>query len=99
MAKIGVVYIMASQNRRVLYTGVTSNLPARVIQHKEKWFRKSFSAKYNCCILVYYKTFPSILDAITEEKRIKGGSRKNKEELINQSNPFWEDLWEEIKDW
>lgn len=90
---------MASKNRNVLYTGVTSDLVSRVIQHKEKYFPKSFTVKYNCCILVYYRGFTTIVQAIAEEKRIKGGSRKKKELLINSMNPEWKDLWEEIKNW
>jgi putative endonuclease len=34
-----------------------------------------------------------------EEKRIKGGSRKRKEDLINAMNHEWKDLWEVIKNW
>lgn len=88
---------MASNNRKVLYTGVTSDLLYRVMQHKEKYFPKSFSAKYNCRILVYYESFTTIDQAIAEEKRIKGGSRKKKEDLIDSMNPQWNDLWEEVK--
>ena len=57
----------------------------------------SFSAKYNCVKLVYYRRFESIVEAITEEKRIKGGSRKKKEDLINGINPEWKDLYDENK--
>ena len=57
----------------------------------------SFSAKYNCIKLVYYNRFDTIMAAITEEKRIKGGSRKKKEMLINSKNPEWKDLYEEIR--
>ena len=38
-----------------------------------------------------------IIEAIAEEKRIKGGSRKKKEALINRMNPEWKDLYEQIK--
>jgi putative endonuclease len=99
MKRGGVVYIMASNNRKVLYTGVTSDLVLRVMQHKEKVFPKSFTSKYNCCILVYYQSFTTIDQAIMEEKRIKGGNRKSKEKLISMSNPEWKDLWEEIRNW
>ncbi len=34
-----------------------------------------------------------------EEKRIKGGSRKKKEILVNSMNPEWKDLWEEVRNW
>jgi putative endonuclease len=93
----GWVYIMCSLNHSTLYVGVTSNLPSRVYQHKHKHYPNSFSAKYNCVNLVYYRWFGTIIEAITEEKRIKGGSRKRKEEMINGMNPDWKDLYEEIK--
>lgn len=77
--------------------GVTSNLAARVAQHKEKMHLTSFTARYNCIKLVYYNWFDTIMEAITEEKRIKGGSRKKKEILINSMNPQWNDLYDQVK--
>jgi putative endonuclease len=62
-------------------------------------YPKSFTAKYGCCVLVYYNAFNRIEEAIAEEKRIKGGSRSKKLRLIENMNPEWEDLWNEIKDW
>lgn len=91
------VYIMCSLNNSTLYTGVTSNLPSRVYQHKNKIYPGSFSARYNCVKLVYYKWFDTIMEAIAEEKGIKGGSRKKKEELINSVNPGWKDMYEQVK--
>ena len=88
---------MCSLNHSTLYVGVTSNLPSRVYEHKNKIYPNSFSAKYNCIKLVYYNRFDTIMAAITEEKRIKGGSRKKKEMLINSKNPEWKDLYEEIR--
>ena len=93
----GHVYIMSSLNNSTLYTGVTSNLPARVAEHKEKIYPNSFSSRYNCIKLVYYRWFDTIVEAINVEKRIKGGSRRKKEILINVMNPAWRDLYEETK--
>jgi len=95
----GYVYIMSSLNNRVLYTGVTSNLPSRIAEHKEKLYPNSFTAKYNCVKLVYFHWFDTIVQAIEEEKRIKGGSRKKKEILINSINPSWGDLYQETRFW
>jgi putative endonuclease len=61
-------------------------------EHLNKIDKNGFTAKYNCTKLVYYKTFHRIEDAIAEEKRIKGGNRKQKIELINTLNPQWIDL-------
>lgn len=99
MPKGGCVYIMCSLNNSTLYTGVTSELIVRVQQHKNKEYPQCFTAKYNCTKLVYYKFFQTIEAAIEEEKRIKGGNRKQKEALINSINPQWNDLWEEVKNW
>ena len=88
---------MCSTNHSTLYVGVTSNIASRVYEHKHKIYLKSFSAKYNCVKLVYYRRFELIIEAIAEEKRIKGGSRKKKKDLINGMNPDWNDLYDEIK--
>ncbi len=97
MERGGAVYILTNKRNTVLYTGVTSNLKTRVYDHKEKRFPNSFSARYNTKKLVYYKGFPSIEEAIAEEKRIKAGSRKKKIELIESINPKWNDLFDEIQ--
>lgn len=87
---------MSSPDKTALYTGVTSELANRVWQHKNKYYPDSFTAKYNCVVLVYYQYYDSIEMAIAEEKRIKGGSRLKKEKLINSMNAEWRDLWDEI---
>lgn len=97
MQKGGYVYIMCSMNKTTLYIGVTSTIGARIIQHKENFYPTSFTAKYNCKKLVYYKWFDTIIEAIAEEKRIKGGSRKKEEILINSMNSEWNDLYDQIR--
>lgn len=96
MQKGGAVYILSSPNKASLYIGVTSDLQGRVWEHKDKKHPESFTAKYNCVMLVYYQYFDSIEDAISEEKRLKGGNRKQKEELILQMNPAWSDLYDSL---
>ena len=96
--KPGFIYIITNKYQTVVYTGVTSNLPQRILDHKEKINPKSFSARYNLGILVYYEQFQWIGDAIAREKQIKAGSRENKNNLIQSINPNWDDLFEEIKD-
>lgn len=88
----GFVYIMTTGNNSVLYTGVTSDLKERVARHKSKKYPNSFSARYNICKLVYYETLDTIGEAIEREKKIKGGSRKKKLDLVNRFNPEWNDL-------
>jgi putative endonuclease len=99
MYKGGTVYILSSVSKRVLYVGVTSDLERRMIEHKTKAFPDSFTARFNCCELVYYKHFGGIEEAIAEEKRIKGGNRKQKETLIASINPQWTDLSLTLTDW
>ena len=69
--KGGYIYIITNQHHTVLYVGVTSNLPGRIGQHKDKFYPKSFTAKYNVDKLVYFEVFNSIVDAIMREKQIK----------------------------
>ena len=88
----GFVYIMTTVNNSVLYTGVTSDLKGRMAKHKSKKYPDSFSPKYNINKLVYFEAHDSIGEAIKREKQIKGGSRKNKVDLVNSVNPEWNDL-------
>ncbi len=88
----GFVYIITTVKNSVLYTGVTSNLKERVVQHKTKKHPDSFSARYNVCKLVYFECFESIGEAIIREKQIKAGSRKKKIELVRGMNHEWDDL-------
>jgi putative endonuclease len=96
--KSGFVYIITNKYQTVVYVGITSNLPQRILEHREKRNRNSFSARYNVNILVYYEQFQWIEDAITREKQIKAGSRDSKNNLIRSMNPTWKDLFDEIKD-
>lgn len=93
------VYITTSNNKSVLYIGVTNNLPHRLWQHEEesKTSRKSFAGRYNCVNLIYYECFGNITDAINREKEIKGWTRKKKETLINTFNPEWRFLNDELE--
>lgn len=82
-------------NNSVLYTGVTNNLIKRVYEHKEKLV-EGFTKKYNVNKLVYYEVFEDINYAINREKKIKGGSRKKKIDLIRSMNKDWKDLYVEL---
>jgi len=78
MERGGVVYILTNYTHTTLYTGVTSDLIFRIIEHREKLFPTSFTSKYNVDKLVYFCFYPHINEAISEEKRIKAGSRIKK---------------------
>ncbi len=90
----GYVYILCSKWRRVLYTGVTSDLSARVAQHRSGE-GKGFTARYRVHRLLYCERHDSIEGAIAREKQIKGGSRADKIKLIESMNTEWRDLSED----
>ncbi len=89
------VYIMASRPYGAIYTGVTSNLPQRVWQHKCD-FVKGHTSHYRIHCLVWYEVHDDMDSAITREKRLKKWNRDWKLRLIEETNPSWKDLYEEI---
>ena len=95
MEKQFYVYILTNPKHSTLYTGVTSNLQARVYQHKEK-LTPGFTSRYNVNMLVYYEELADAPSAIAREKQIKGGSRLDKIKLINGVNPDWCDLYKQL---
>lgn len=96
--KPGFIYIVTNKYNNTLYVGVTSNLPKRILEHIEKRYENSFSARYNLNKLVYYEQYQMIGDAIAREKQLKAGSRATKLNLINEFNPLWNDLFDQIND-
>lgn len=89
------VYIVTNKNNKVLYTGVTNNLQRRIFEHKQKLV-EGFTKKYNVEKLVYYEVFNDVKYAITREKQIKSGSRQKKIDLVNEMNPMWCDLYDNL---
>lgn len=85
------VYMVTNKTHTVLYTGMTNDLERRIWEHRQKTDPQSFAASYSAHILVWCEHFPTALDAIAAEKRIKGLTRAKKE-LIRQQNPRWNDL-------
>jgi putative endonuclease len=84
--KPGFVYIMASRRHGTLYTGVTSDLPARIAKHRDKSF-KGFTAEFEVNRLVWFEDQADISAAIDREKRIKKWRREWKVNLIEAGNP------------
>ena len=100
MQRGGCIYFMTNQNKTTLYLGVTSNLIRRVQEHQHNYYTKSFTARYNLHVLVYYELFSHIAEAISREKEVKKWSRHKKDLLISSANPGWHDLWEaEVRFW
>ena len=95
MHKQPAVYLLTNRPGGTLYAGVTSDLPKRIWQHRNK-LTQGFSAKYNLTKLVYFEQCEDMYQAITREKQIKSGSRKAKIKLIEGMNPEWRDLYHDI---
>ena len=89
------LYIMASKPNGTLYIGATSDLVKRVWEHKNNSV-DGFTNKYEVHRLVYYELHGDMLSAITREKQLKKWNRAWKLELIEEKNPEWKDLWDEI---
>ena len=89
------VYMVANRRNGAIYTGVTSNLPQRIWQHREGVVA-GYTKRYGCKMLVWFEVAGTMEAAITREKQIKGGSRGKKLALIEEMNPMWRDLFDEI---
>ncbi len=89
------VYILTNRRNGALYTGVTSDLARRIHQHKDSLV-EGFSKRYGLKILVWYEVHDDILEAIKREKQIKKWERQWKLRIIEEMNPEWDDLYDEI---
>ena len=92
MSKQYYVYILASKYQGTLYTGVTNNLVNRVYQHKNQ-LAEGFTKEYKIHRLVYFETCDDIYQAIKREKQLKKWKRHWKIQLIEKTNPDWNDLY------
>jgi len=99
MEKGGCVYILTNKRHTTLYTGSTDDLLRRMVEHRDRVYPKSFTARYNVFKLVYFEAFHTIVEAIERERQIKAGSRAKKIKLINSINPEWKDLFDVIENW
>jgi len=98
------VYMVTNHGRTVLYTGMTNNLKIRLEQHANAREEKdpaewSFTAQYFAYNLVWYEWHKYVNNAIAREKQIKKWRRSKKDFLIEQMNPEWRFLNEEILEW
>jgi putative endonuclease len=86
------VYMMASRMHGTIYTGVTSRLVGRVLDHREGRI-EGFTKKYGVHRLVWYEPHELMTAAIRREKSIKKYPREWKINLIERDNPHWDDLF------
>ncbi|MGB2833876.1 MAG: GIY-YIG nuclease family protein [Methylotenera sp.] len=89
------VYILASQRNGTLYIGVTSNLIKRVWEHQSDLV-EGFTKQHQVHTLVWYEVHENIESAIIREKQLKEWKRQWKVDLIEKSNPYWNDLYPAI---
>ena len=89
------VYIMASQRNGTLYIGVTSDLIKRASEHKQS-LASSFVSHYRVINLVYYEQAEDMMAAIARERQLKKWNREWKIRLIEEMNPYWNDLYNSI---
>ena len=95
MDRIFAVYILASGRNGTLYTGITSNLIKRIWEHREGVV-EGFTKEYGVKTLVWYELTENPEAAITREKQIKAWKRGWKLKLIEEKNPEWRDLYQDI---
>jgi len=86
---------MASSRNGTLYLGVTSDLVARVYQHRNDLV-DGFSKEYGCHMLVWYEAYDDLQEARSRELRMKKWKRAWKLREIEAMNPNWRDLFTEV---
>ncbi|MEO6432437.1 MAG: GIY-YIG nuclease family protein [Sphingomicrobium sp.] len=91
----GYVYLMANHRRDQTYLGVTSNLTQRTWQHRNKVV-PGHSRDKDCVLLVWYEIFDDLQVARACEYRMKKWKRAWKLRVIEERNPDWRDLFDEI---
>jgi putative endonuclease len=89
------VYILASRRNGTLYIGVTSDLVKRLWEHRND-IVGGFTKRYGVHQLVWYELHESMESAIEREKRLKEWKRRWKLQLIESTNPNWQDLYHTI---
>ncbi len=92
------VYIVASGRNGTIYVGSTDDLAKRISQHKSKTVA-GFTKTHGCDQLVWFEVFESRAGAFQRERRIKEWRRSWKLMLIEENNPTWCDLYDDINIW
>ncbi len=90
-------YIMASKPRGTFYHGAPGNLPIRSAQNAgEIPGGAAHALKYRTYILAYFELYDSWEEAHARELALKHWKRDWKIELIENSNPDWRDLRQDL---
>ena len=86
---------LASRRNGTLYIGMTDDLVKRIWQHRNGVV-PGFTKKYQVKMLVWYEVHETRESALTCERQMKRWNRAWKLQIIEQMNPTWRDLWEDI---
>jgi putative endonuclease len=92
MNKQPTVNLLASKRNGTLYIGVTSDIVKRIWEHRNNLV-DGFTKRYNVHHLVWFEMHETMESAIQREKRLKEWKRAWKLELIESTNPNWQDLY------
>lgn len=95
VSKHPAVYILASRRNGTLYIGVTSDLVRRIWEHRNNMV-EGFTKRYGVHQLVWYELHDNMEAAIQREKRLKDWKRAWKLELVETTNPGWQDLYQTL---
>ncbi len=90
------VYMMASRRNGVIYVGHTDDINRRAWEHKTGAI-PGFTSRYGVKTLVWYEQFETREAAFARERAIKQWNRAWKIELIETSNLWWRDLYDELQ--
>jgi len=89
------VYILASRRNGTFYIGMTDDLARRIWEHRTGAV-PGFTRKYGVKMLVWYEPHATRESAFLRERQLKKWNRAWKLQLIEQMNPDWRDLYDDL---
>ncbi|MBX9772815.1 MAG: GIY-YIG nuclease family protein [Xanthobacteraceae bacterium] len=89
------VYLVANRRNGTLYIGMTDDLARRVWMHRVGAL-SGFTKQYGIKMLVWYEQHETRESAFVRERQIKKWNRAWKLRLVEQMNPLWRDLYDDI---
>jgi len=89
------IYIMTNRKNGTLYVGHTDDLARRIHQHKTG-ATPGFTKDHSLHRLVHCETLDTREEARQRERQLNGWNRAWKIQLIEQHNPEWRDIYEDM---
>ncbi len=87
--------MLTNKPRGTLCIGVTTDLAARMMQHRAGK-GSAFCRRYGLKRIALAERHEYIEDAIAREKALKAWQRQWKIELVEAGNPEWRDLFDDL---